>query len=589
MYERGFRTWSQLHGRAMSDSELHWECLRHLDTAFPRHPSFPPGLTVHDPVPGVLIAKGTSTWAAALPPCDLAPLEHELMLQVAARCPATAIISGADETTLPFPEWFGEDSHHIAVLFLAWAYILSARWAELLPDASHPEYSDCAADSMHESGDRGLVEVDIGDVDEEAARWWTAVLAPGSGWAARIQVNNGPSMYSPWCLNIQCKHQFSLPRRPKPQQPPYGSRAPSYTAARRYLASYCVLHGVTEQSRAALSAALLIPVAAYDGRKIQLPVAPFRPKEAVEQYTNGKMDPAVSDAQLDRLLTMSCNARGVKALLNSVFFEPDVPCNLCTAWVQGTFALLDTDDVKEPHRLARVLMKRDAGLGFLWVGAFIIGVHESCFKEVVSGRWKVDLHAAAWTGTRVSFIQDPLPSQPPERDEISRADECRLQYLTRSNDPPPLAFAPFGSTALIDTDLQVRYHVRCNAVHGLEYCGFAWDCGEGKWEAQNDTGQTPLRAKDGVATGGDASAIVYDGLDRHDEACSKAATQGVFAWLREEDGFPAAERAIRQHTWVYSGDHCDYGPCSDSPARSSAGGELHGWLGRTMTVRSNSM
>jgi hypothetical protein len=69
--------------------------------------------------------------------------------------------------------------------------------------------------------------------------------------------------------------------------------------------------------------------------------------------------------QLDRLLTLSCNAVGTKALLNSVFFEPNVACNIYGAWLQGAFAFLDSDIVQDQHILLRILMKRDPSLGFL--------------------------------------------------------------------------------------------------------------------------------------------------------------------------------------------------------------------------------
>jgi hypothetical protein len=74
--------------------------------------------------------------------------------------------------------------------------------------------------------------------------------------------------------------------------------------------------------------------------------------------------------QLDRLLTLSCNARGVKALLTSVF-EPDVPCNMCGLWLRGSFAYLGS--IKDPHILLRILINRDPDLGFFWFGAFITG------------------------------------------------------------------------------------------------------------------------------------------------------------------------------------------------------------------------
>ncbi|XMA07702.1 hypothetical protein WAI453_000493 [Rhynchosporium graminicola] len=155
---------------------------------------------------------------------------------------------------------------------------------------------------------------------------------------------------------------------------PSQHRAASFATALRYLSSYCEFHGVVEQNYAALAAKLLLPVAKFDNRRVQLPTPRFRGKARLNKESTCKK-PAWSDNlnQLDRLLTLSCNAVGTKALLNSVFFEPGVACNICGAWLQGTFAFLDSDIVEDQHALLRVLIKRDPSLGFLWLGAFIIG------------------------------------------------------------------------------------------------------------------------------------------------------------------------------------------------------------------------
>ena len=54
-------------------------------------------------------------------------------------------------------------------------------------------------------------------------------------------------------------------------------------------------------------------------------------------------------------------------------------------------------------------------------------------QEARQAWWKIDLHVAAWTGTLMSFIQEPVSTLPPGIEEISRADECRLMYLSHDN------------------------------------------------------------------------------------------------------------------------------------------------------------
>lgn len=484
---------------------------------------------------------------------------------------------------------------------LAWAYILSARWAELIPGAEMSDYNIHQAQLNSGNGPHGLedgensVMVDIGDVDGAAARWWTAVLAADGGWDASIRNDTGVLLCSPWSIRPQPGPNFTISANIQPCSTMKNSRPASFSTAVRYLSEYCHLHDLAEQSQAALAAALLIPVAKFDNRRIKLPVPRLlrkakRSQEKSQVLPSWDMEPR----QLDRLLTLSCNARGMKALLNSIFFEPDVACNSCGAWLQGSFAFLDSEKARDPRMLLSTFMERDPGLGFLWLGAFITGAEERCLQEARMGWWKVDISAAAWTGTHASFMQEPITKAPPDAQEIPRADECRLMYLSHEPDhavPPLFPFAPFGWTAMEDTDLDVRRHARCSAAHGLEYSCFTWDCQGGKKVEQgiNETLGTAIRPKAGKpsVTGNNIFAVVYDSLDFEDEV-SEMVTRNVFTWLRGEDGFPVAERSIREHEWIENLESDDDSPI-DGDVRSTTGRNLGGWLLGVSTRRSNSL
>lgn len=63
---------------------------------------------------------------------------------------------------------------------------------------------------------------------------------------------------------------------------------------------------------------------------------------------------------------------------------------------------------------------------------------------------------------------------------VTRADECRLLFLSRSDRHvrlPLVQWKPFGSTPLEDADLEVRNHAGCEG-HMLYYQGFEWDVHE---------------------------------------------------------------------------------------------------------------
>lgn len=604
MYERAYRTWAELYEDA-ADNTITQNQFPGPCSAFPNHPYFPPGLAVDTSFSNTATVKGKSLWTTTRAPCQLSPFQDEVVFDVAASCPiAIAFVSDPPETIF-MPNCFGTESNHVTILILAWAYILSARWAELLNGAQTPKYSSHQArlyvgDRM-EHGDESAV-IDVGDVDQDAARWWTAVLAPESGWEASLRRDTDALLYSPWSIKTLPGPAFVVTGNIHAQPPLSYHRPASFSTAVRYLSDYCHRHGISDQSDAALAAALLVPTARFNNRRIKLAM-PKIPRQATTRTKNQTgPTPRFWDSdphQLDRLLTLSCNSRGVKAILNSIFFESDVACNICGAWLQGSFAFLDSDKVRtSPGALLRTFINRDPGLGFLWLGAFITGVAARCIQEARGGWWKVDLNAAAWTETHMSFIQEPVPQAPSNASHISRADELRLMYFCHEPHhatPPLFPFAPFGSTAMDDAGLEVRQHTQCSAAHQLEYVGFIWDCQSGVKIKQGGEG-TPLRitnairAKNGQAPmdSSNGVSVDYDHLEFEDDDVSEMVTRNVFTWLRGEDGFPLAERAIRKHEWIENLDSDDDSPI-EGDVHSTVGRNLGGWLLRQATKRSNSI
>ena len=342
MYERGYCTWFSLYEMTIAETKSHlpwWDCLFQLENAFLDHPSFPENLAVDASFSNAVIVRGKSTWKAAQVPCDLPSFDQEFFIPVASDRPTILAISDPQQSTFVFPRSFCEDDDHIALLILAWAYLLSARWAEIIPEASGPEYNNCEAEwddknialEKAPTGSTTAI-IDLGDIDDDAARWWAAVLALEGGWNASIQSDKGPILYSPWYTRLVSEQRFTLSRGTKSRPLPAQHHAASFATSLRYLSSYCEFHKVAEQSHAALAATLLLPVARYDNRRVQLPSLRVRRKERRKKETIYKT-PAWSENlnQLDRLLTQSCNAVGTKALLNSVFFERGVACNICGA------------------------------------------------------------------------------------------------------------------------------------------------------------------------------------------------------------------------------------------------------------------
>ncbi|KAF7544400.1 hypothetical protein G7Z17_g9990 [Cylindrodendrum hubeiense] len=414
----------------------------------------------------------------------------------------TPIILTSDlrRATTTLPNILSAEHNHIPILMLAWAYILSARWAELIQAAhllqsgSHQTQQSTTEGSKMLANDKYSITVRIGEVSEDAAHWWRDILSGGGGWEATIRSAKGEVLHSPWSTKLISEQPFVISAKVKATSSPSKHIPATSAIAHRYLSEYCRLHDIDDQKQAALAAALLIPVAKYDHRPIELEIPKFSHEvDRGEEICIESPLIIENELQLDRLLTLSCNPRGSKALLTSIFFEPDITSNICGFWLQGSLAFLDT--VKDPHTLLRTLIKRDPELGILWLGAFITGTHHRCLRDARAAWWNIDLNAAAWTGTFMSFIQAPVPTSSSE--------------------------------------------------------------GGKKIEQRKHASLTTIRPKYGqLADHGDDIDVDYDGLDSEDEN-SEMVTRNIFTWLRGEDGFPIAEREIREHQWIDNLDDDD--------------------------------
>ncbi|KAH7369773.1 hypothetical protein BKA65DRAFT_561091 [Rhexocercosporidium sp. MPI-PUGE-AT-0058] len=612
MYERGFLTWYNLYSLTLLETEeshLFWDTLLQSKNTLLSHPSFLPDLALDKSFSNTILARGISTWRTTTTeqlPCDPPSFNQDFCVQVAEDCPVILELSNSrfgSEFLDLLQERDGRqegEGDHIAILILAWTYILSARWAELIPGVNGVKYSACQARWANEAILSEKMLVDLGDIDDGAARWWEAVLATEGGWSANTLSDKGHVLYSPWYMKVVSERPFILLCSSGSPLGLEQCSAASFTAALAYLYSYVEYHDVAGQSQAALAATLLLPVARFENRRILLPIhrSPQTPQRGTKTIQKSPMcckDPK----QIDNLLTLSCNAIGIKSLLNSIFFESGVESNICGAWLQGTFEFLDSNLLQDGHLLFQVLVKRDPALAFLWLGAFITGAQNRALREARQGWWKIDLNVAAWTRTLVSFVQEPVADLRLEagfgfvpgfgEEEISRADECRLLYLAHEKGyttPPIFPFAPFGRAALQDTNIEVRRHAKCEARHGLEVESLTWRRRDSQVSTSISPG-IPLRAKNGVPRKGDL-AITYENLDYEDDDCSEMVTRNIFTWLRDEDGFPVAEKAIREHEWIDNLDDDD--DCLiTGDTRSTVGGDLHGWLRKTATWRSNSL
>jgi hypothetical protein len=565
IYEADFRVWARLYLQANKDTQPPSYCFFPQD-AFSQQPFFPRNLSLkHDN--GQVFATGSSIWGSTGATCDhgLPTFRQAVRIGVALKDPVSLSISETAQCDSGYAAWFARNENYLAVLILAWAYILSARWTEIMPGPCSLSYTDCQA-TYHDAtashqNDQNAINIDIGNANPEEARWWAALLAPGQGWQATMPLEQG-SFLSPWSVRLQPGPQFSLSRVRNASPSPH--LAPSFSDACSYLNRFCELHNIIDQSHAALAAVLLFP--SMGGHQtLQLP-APLvsNGKQSLElPFTryDGQLqhDWIHQGHHLDKFLTLSCNTRGIRPMLLGIFYEPSVECNAVTPWLQGALGAIDHLAGNNPYVMGRMCMERAPKVAYLWLGITILGLQKKLLQDVRFGLIPIELHAAAWSGTVQSFIQEPVSHPLVVHGHVTRADECRLLFLSQTDHHarvPVCQWKPFGATPIDDVDVEVRVHAECEA-HGLQYQGFFWDCidnglefpSSGEAVIHNPRNRSPTQELNGAGQ----IPIFYGALDREKEVISENATRSILGWLRVE-GHARHETDIWKHEWFDMSD-----------------------------------
>ncbi|KAK4097725.1 hypothetical protein N658DRAFT_518441 [Parathielavia hyrcaniae] len=498
-YAQSYRVWQKLSRKAAASLEFPSD-LVDLEQACPRHPylhssvKLEPGYNYH--------ARGTSTWRAS----DGAILP----LPVTAHRPISVSVEPSPER---FPTWFAARESHPGVLTLAWAYYTDSCAVWKSPGATSVD--------QYIPG----IPLDLGLVSNTAARWWAAILAPSQGWTSVIGHEDHGFWPAPWSTNIvQTSKPFLISRIGTTATLPNILSPPSFREAACFISAYSNHHGAENLSRAAFAAALMLPTVS----RIKSTITAAPPW-------------GHNLHQLGRLLTLSCN-NFIQSLLRSVIFEPDIPCNICGAWTQGAFAVLALEPAKASLQLlAGTLMARNPKLGFLWLGAALLGIHDPVLRGMRAVFYPIDLTLARWTDTIMPFIQEPVASNLALANgaTITRADKCRLTFLSQSVDhsiphPPIAPFPPFGMTALEDCILEVRQHVSCcGSRHQLSYVSWTWDCPPSSPAEENLLLLHPPNELE------DQEVEVDDSHMDRDKDTSEDATRCIFTWLD-----------IREHEWI---------------------------------------
>ncbi|KAI6755765.1 unnamed protein product [Fusarium graminearum] len=545
IYEIGFKTWTQLDANIEEKSMLpqpsqvtqeichqHPVLTRHLNLKIDQMGAFATG--------GCIWSSHRTKCAHAMP-----PFRQPVRIKVAAKKPVSLSMSEPTEDRNTVFPCFIRDQDYISVLMLAWAYILSSRWTEIMPGTCSLAYTDSQAipqqNATLSQGNKNFISVQLGHVSPEEARWWAAILAPGQGWQANLEYEQ-QTFLAPWSIDVQKDFEFLLLHSTDPATNRHS--VATFSDAIHYLNRFCARHVVSDQSHAALAAVLLLPsMGTLNSLRLPTPSSKMGvPHSALGSVCEGLQDDWIHrSCYIDKLLTLSCNTRGIRPLLLSIFYEPNIECNAVTPWLQGTLAAIKHVASDNSYLVGRLCMERSPRVAFLWLGCIILNIQNELLREVYFGQIPIDLPSASWSRTIQSFIQQRVSDPLATDGLILRADECRLLFLSQSERHtrlPLCQWTPFGKTTVSDVDLEVRLHQQCQD-HWLQYEGIEWESNHLYNHSHRDLLQ-----------------ISYEGLDRDREAISENATRNIFGCLRV-DGYGQGEQDIWKYEWFDMSDSDD--------------------------------
>lgn len=481
--------------------------------------------------------------------------------------------------------------NRLAILTLAWSYILSARLVELQgTNNSLLIYTETLAPIHRGDKNPPSASVDLGDADFRTIRWFAAILAPGVGFQVTIDRENNHSHHSPWAYSLAVHApRFSIKCREDPKALKMSDNTPltSYQALQSlvYFGNQC---GISiHQLHVALATALLFPTLNY------LKVDPSLPRPAAENpnFPSANLGGEVLDqlfGDLPYFITLSCGGDIINSSLCGVFWNPHISSNLSSPWLQP---LLDLKNAKicqnDPGRydeiIAVISARRAPNIACLSVGAAISGLTSKILDQVLTGQPPLDRHAFAWTGVPQSFMdlagEGPYYETNFSRVYIRRSDCWRLRKLPPTVEDdlyygigPFTPWAPPGYGLLKHCPLRVQVHKQCDR-HALEYKGSTW-CFNNELVLEDDLGrdmvishifQDPLSAE---------SDVSHDLHFPGDEDMSIEATRASFRWVLDNSEGRPPEDAYKDSWLLNIGDENSESDDISSCGGSSAGGGL---------------
>jgi hypothetical protein len=394
----------------------------------------------------------------------------------------SSVAGSGPSITSPAPDNTPDQPNYLAVLTLAWGYVLSAYWTETQHgEIRYTEHkTPCNLPSIQNSNvPRTRFTLHLNAPSFEL-RWWQAILAPGRGWEATIN-RDGQTWLTPWTVENEPDSRFSIvwegESTLEPEQPP------GYKQALDILVEFATHRGLQCQSSIALMAALNIPTHNLWALSVRLP----RPHAMDRHRSASSEDTATLQRlkdQLPRLVTIALF--GVESFLRSGFFHELVHSLSSGQWLQPAIVSWPNSSAFA----AEVGCRRTPQLAKWWIGMAVSGMlaKKSVADLVGTGMWSANLGICVWTGAKDSYFCNVFGQDigiqvtgAGKWATIPRAEEVLVLFATSGNgpqgrlmDPSVCPWRPPGDVLLVRSTAKVIEMAQCKATIRLYYSDWHW-------------------------------------------------------------------------------------------------------------------
>jgi len=414
--------------------------------------------------------EGYSTWKSSDITCPLETITeapHRFAFRY--RKPLRFAVS----TSADFQVWDGTPNNGIALLVLAWAYILNANLLERqgLEIQSVPFQSE---GSTPTSPHTSITTLDLSYADQRELAWWRAITKPDATFQAVDE-----QFYPRWSVCIEDIGRIRVVGKwDGVEMGDDDLSLPSSQEAAVYLARLCAAYNLGNQCSAALAAVLCFPL-----HTIVKPPKPRFTSNATNYLNPSEIrDPPPDFKHLSYYLTLGMSRFTLATTLDSSFWEPDVPCTLAGASMRPIRLIITPEIQCEQHELLVKIISFSRAAP-LWLGTMICGHYPWMSATLDNSLWNyLDARdTAAWTGIPNSFMDLQRPGPYLRGGMVTRADVWRLRhdchgsydgYVEDYSDRPINGWEPFGSMAMEDVELEIRDHLLCS--HQWSYSHWTW-------------------------------------------------------------------------------------------------------------------